>query len=208
MIRRVMRTTGATLLAGLLLAGCATTSPVQPIGAPSAQERPTAGAGGDLVEQRRAAGMADCPASDEEVPAHPEGLPDLTLDCLGGDTEVRLAGLRGQPMLVNVWAQWCGPCRTEAPFLREAAEERDDVLVLGIDFDDPDPSAAIDFADQAGWGWPQVADPDKKIAPELRVIGPPQSFLVDAEGRIVFTHVGPFTSTEQLTELLAEHLPR
>lgn len=204
-----LRTVAAVLLAGIVVTGCASTTPVQPVGEPSTEQRPTDTTGqGDLVAQRRAAGIADCPVTDPEVAAHPEGLPDLTLDCLGGDTRVRLAGLRGQPILVNVWAQWCGPCRTEAPFLREAAEQRPDVLMLGIDFDDPDPAAAIDFAGQAGWGWPQIADPDKQIAPGLRVIGPPQSFLVDPSGRIEYVHVGPFTSTDQLLELLDEHLPQ
>ena len=41
--------------------------------------------------------------------------------CLGGGREVRLAGLRGKPMMINVWAQWCGPCREEAPYLAEVA---------------------------------------------------------------------------------------
>ncbi|MGJ3508087.1 TlpA family protein disulfide reductase [Enemella sp. A6] len=207
--RNVAVRLAAVVVALVVLAGCASTTPVQPVGEPSADRRPTATTGdGDLVERRRAAGIDDCPASDPEVAAHPEGLPDLTLDCLGGDSQVRLAGLRGEPMLINVWAQWCGPCRTEAPFLAEAAQARPDVQVLGIDFDDPEPAAAVDFAGQAGWGWPQVVDPDKRIAPEMRVIGPPQSFLVDAEGRIVHVHVGPFTSTEQVLETLDRHLPQ
>ena len=71
---------------------------------------------------KKAAGIADCPRSDSDVAAVPSGLPDVVLPCLGGGREVRLAGLRGKPMMINVWAQWCGPCREEAPYLAEVRQ--------------------------------------------------------------------------------------
>lgn len=202
------RAGAVTVIACLALAGCTSNAPVQPVGPAPTQDRPTQTSTEDLSEQRRAAGIADCPTSDPSVAARPNGLPDVTLECLGGGDHVRLAGLRGEPMLINVWAQWCGPCRIEAPFLAEAAQARPDVQFFGIDFDDPNPEAAIAFAGDADWPWPQVADPDKLIAPELQVIGPPQTFLMNSEGEIVHIHRGMVTSTEQLVELLDEHLPR
>ncbi|GAB3705348.1 TlpA family protein disulfide reductase [Mariniluteicoccus flavus] len=160
-----------------------------------------------LLERRRAAGIADCPVSDPAVPARPDGLPDITLDCLGADSRVRLAGLRGKPIVANVWAQWCGPCRHEAPMLKEVQDRLGDrVLVLGVDHADPRPDLAIEFAEAAGWRYPQVVDAGKALAGPLRIVGPPMTVLVDADGRIVHRHVGPFTSTEQALGLIADHL--
>ncbi len=160
-----------------------------------------------VLEQRRAAGIADCPVSDPDVVARPDGLPDLTLDCLGADSRVRLAGLRGTPLVINVWAQWCGPCRAEAPFLTEAAGRAgEQVQFLGIDYDDPHPELAVEFARQAGWRYPQLVDPEKATAPDLRIVGPPQTVFVDADGRVVHRHPGPVTSTEQLLDLIQTHL--
>jgi 8-oxo-dGTP pyrophosphatase MutT (NUDIX family)/thiol-disulfide isomerase/thioredoxin len=189
-----MRVGWATMVAGLalLLAGCVAGTPVQPRTEPVTDPGRSAPAGGagstaHVLEQRRAAGIADCPVSDPEIPARADGLPDLTLDCLGADSRVRLAGLRGAPLVINVWAQWCGPCRQEAPFLREAAARAGDrVQFLGIDYVDPRPDLAVEFADQAGWRYPQLVDPDRVIAADLQIIGPPQTILVTADGRVAY----------------------
>ncbi len=62
-------------------------------------------------------------------------------------------------MVVNVWAQWCPPCRAEAPHLADVAEQAGDkVRIIGIDFDDPQPGYAIEFAQLAGWHYPQLVD--------------------------------------------------
>ncbi|MEN0070309.1 MAG: TlpA disulfide reductase family protein, partial [Propionicimonas sp.] len=86
----------------------------------------------DLVGARRAAGIQDCP---QPAAAPVEGgLPALELECLGGDTTVALSGLRG-PMVINLWAQWCLPCRKEAPVLQSFHAARgDEVALLGIDY--------------------------------------------------------------------------
>lgn len=191
----------------VLLPACAPDQPVTATGATPAAGTPLPASGLDpaVVDARRAAGIADCPTADPQAAPVPGGLPEVALDCLGGDTRVRLSELRG-PMIVNVWAQWCGPCRTEAPFLAEFATQHPEVQVVGIDYADPLPGAAVEFAAASGWTWPQVADPQRLVAADLQVIGPPQTVFVDASGRITHTHRGPFTSTDQIAGLAREHL--
>lgn len=194
--------------ASLLVAGCGGAQVQSRTGAgPAAPEIRGADSTGHVLEQRRAAGIEDCPVSDPAVPARADGLPDLTLECLGADSRVRLAGLRGTPLVINVWAQWCGPCRDEAPYLTEVAGRAGDrVQFLGIDYVDPRPELAVEFAQQSGWRYPQLVDPDKAIAPDLRIVGPPQTILVTADGRVAHRHPGPVTSTDQLLDLIDTHL--
>ncbi|MET0695535.1 MAG: TlpA disulfide reductase family protein [Propionibacteriaceae bacterium] len=208
----------ASLAALLLLAvGCAeetgvtratTTPPAAEGAAPADQGNGNAEVSPELVAQKKAAGIPDCPTSDPEVPAVDGGLPDVVLSCLGGGRDVRLAGLRGQPMIISVWAQWCGPCRAEAPFLAEVARDQPDgLLMLGVDYvDGVQPDKAIEFARQAGWQYPQLADPDKAIAAPLQIVGPPYTLFVASDGVIAARHSGPFTSADQIRDLATQHL--
>lgn len=196
----------AAALLLLVTTGC---SALSPTATPSRSASASAGAsaGSDLAAAKRAAGIADCPTSDPEAEAVPDGLPAVTLACLGGGPEVDLAGLRGKPMVINVWAQWCGPCRQEAPHLRAvAARGGDKINFLGIDYDDPDPAAAIEYAGMAKWRYPQLQDRQKSIKPGLKILGPPQTLFVDADGRITFRHNGPITSDKELIAAIEEHL--
>ena len=162
----------------------------------------------DLAAQKRRAGIADCPESDPAVTPVSGGLPDVVLTCLGGGRDVRLAGLRGRPMMINVWAQWCGPCREEAPYLAEvAAETGSDLMILGVDYvDGVQPDKAIEFAQIAGWTYPQLADTDKLLAAPLQILGPPYTFFVRADGTIAGRHSGAFRSADQIRALVRQHL--
>lgn len=202
----------ATLSGLVLLAGCSDSPVVTRSAEPpsSASSAPPVGRAPDssgLTAAKRAAGIADCPTSDPDVPAVADGLPDEVLPCLGGGRPVRLAGLRDRPMIINVWAQWCGPCRQEAPYLAEVADAApDDLLVLGIDHQDPNPEAALDFARTAGWTYPQIQDRDQVLRSELRVTALPVTFFVAADGSIAHRNFVPFTSAGQIRSLAARHL--
>lgn len=208
----MMRRLAALLAVVLLLAGCAGSPSAQ---TPSDSSAPTTAAPSaasrqqsrqELQAARKRAGIQNCPVSHDH-PAAADGLPDITLGCLGSDRQVRLSGLRGRPMVINIWAQWCRPCRIEAPHLTAVAKQAGNrVDFIGIDYADPDPAAAIEFARISGWRYPQLQDPNQQVKGPLKIIGVPQTFLVDAEGRIVYRQVRPLTSTAQLRALIHDHL--
>ena len=198
-----LRTGVLALAAVLVLAACG--------GTPTEPEAPMPTAPvitpGELEQAKEAAGIEDCPESDPAVAAVPTGLPDVVLSCLGGGREVRLAGLRGQPMMINLWAQWCQPCQEEAPFIAEVANANDsDLMILGIDYEDPRPDRAIEFARVLAWRFPQMVDQDKVLAGPLQITGPPQTFFVRADGTIAGRHVGPFRSAEEIRAQAKQYL--
>jgi cytochrome c biogenesis protein CcmG, thiol:disulfide interchange protein DsbE len=191
----------------IVLEGCAgSAGPTLPVES-STEAVPTSEVSTDLAAMKEAAGIADCPGSDKKVASIPSGLPDVVLPCLGGGREVRLAGLRGEPMMINIWAQWCGPCREEAPYLAEVAKaNKSDLMIVGIDHNDPRPELAIEFAQLSGWRYPQLSDPDVVLRAGLQITGPPQTFFVRSDGTIAYRHAGPFRSAEQIRALVRKHL--
>ncbi|GAA1391908.1 TlpA disulfide reductase family protein [Luteococcus peritonei] len=162
----------------------------------------------EILPARTAAGIPACPRTASGAKAVAGGLPALELDCLGGDSTVNLAGLqRGTPWVVNLWAQWCQPCNDEAPLVAQAAKDyRGKINFLGIDYDDPFPHKAIAFADKYQLGFAQVVDPEQTTRVPARVRAVPQTYFVDAGGRIVHIEVKPLKSSEQFDALVAEHL--
>lgn len=163
----------------------------------------------ELRAQKKAAGIEDCPTSKHRPPAE-QALPDITLPCLGGGPSVDLSTLNG-PLVINLWAQWCEPCREELPYYQRLAEDGAGKLrVLGIDYLDPQPAGAIALAKATGVTFPSLADPDGRLRQEWRVRGLPGVVFVDAEGRVTNPDARPtFTVIEryeQLTDLVREHL--
>jgi cytochrome c biogenesis protein CcmG/thiol:disulfide interchange protein DsbE len=159
-----------------------------------------------------AADLPDCPDSDpslapiEPVGALGGGLPDLTLACLGEGPDVTLSGLRGTPMVINVWASWCPPCIIEMPLLADAARTyADDLLMLGIDMQDRS-AAALDIAATLDLGFASVVDQPGRVRAALTVPGPPVTFFVTADGVIAGRHDGRIPDDETLDELINDYL--
>ena len=160
----------------------------------------------ELREAKAVAGIEPCRPGPATSPPPSDPLPDVTLPCLGGGPAVELSDLRG-PVVVNLFAQWCEPCRDELPYYQRLHEEGgDDVSVLGIDYLDTQPEGAIELARATGVTFPLLADPDGELRSELRVRGLPGVVLVDADGQVAHVEYTVMRSYRQLTELVAEQL--
>ena len=100
------------------------------------------------------------------------------------DFTAMIAGARGHPIVVNVWASWCPPCRAEAPLLARAARTyAGRVAFLGVVSRD-DPAAASRFVTRYGLDYPNVVDSGDVIAPFLGVRGLPTTFIFGSDGRL------------------------
>ena len=109
-----------------------------------------------------------------------------------------LAKLQGFPVVVNLWASWCGPCRFEFPFFQQVAAERgSEVAFLGVDTYDND-EAAETFLEELPLPYPSITDPDKEVWDELGIRGLPATAFYDAAGELVYLHQGPYESAEDL----------
>ena len=130
-----------------------------------------------------------------------EGVPAVRLPCLIDGPDVALNDLGGRPVLVNLWASWCVPCREEMPLLQQAHERYgDQVGFLGVDTEDTR-SAAVSFLADFGITYAHVVDTDKRLLTELGSPGLPVTLAVDAGGRIVDRQIGQM-SAARLEELV------
>jgi len=135
-----------------------------------------------------------------------DGMPKVTLPCLGGGPDVDLNTLRG-PLVINLWAQWCGPCRTELPFYQRLHDEAADELdVLGVDYQDTQPKAALELAAEIGVTYPLLADPGAALRVPFRVRGLPAVVFVDRDGTVTHIEYVAIRSYDQLRNLVEEHL--
>ncbi|MFW6094105.1 MAG: TlpA family protein disulfide reductase [Pseudomonadota bacterium] len=100
---------------------------------------------------------------------------------------------RGQWVLVNYWAEWCGPCREEIPELNRLNDERAGVRVLGVNFDGVDGAALEALADEMGIEFPVLLEDPRERWDEALPKVLPTTFLVDPDGRLHDVLVGPQT---------------
>ncbi len=158
-----------------------------------------------LRAQKSDAGVEQCRQGRGTPPAE-DALPDAVLPCLGGGPDVHLSKLRG-PLVINLFAQWCGPCRTELPFYEELHRKgKGTVDVLGIDYLDTQPAAALELVEETGVTYPLVADPDGNLRSAFKIRGLPGLVLVDRSGRVVDVEFRVVDSYAELRTLVQQRL--
>jgi peroxiredoxin len=128
------------------------------------------------------------------IPAPRQGFqaPDFSLQNELGDT-ITLSALRGRPVLVNLWASWCLPCRAEMPALEKVYQEyRDEGFeILAVNAANQDSeAAALAFAKSYGLNFPILFDAEGLVAGQYRVQAFPTSFFIRPDGTIQEVVVG------------------
>lgn len=113
---------------------------------------------------------------------------------------VSLTDLRGQVVLLNVWATWCGPCRFETPFLQSVYAEHQErgFEILGVSVDDAGFEDTVqEFADENSVTYTILHDSPMQAMDTFHVIGLPATYLIDREGVIRFIRLGPVSEQDQ-----------
>jgi cytochrome c biogenesis protein CcmG, thiol:disulfide interchange protein DsbE len=148
------------------------------------------GAGNHLVSEVKSGGRP--PAPQFELPvfwAHAETWPQSLRSAIS-DGRVSIDELRGHPVVVNFWASWCVPCKAEAPrFVAAAKTYRGRVAFLGLDVQDFEGDARR-FLTRYGTNYVSVRDGDESTSSAYGVTGIPETYYLDAKGRIVAHSVG------------------
>jgi len=124
-------------------------------------------------------------ASEKKVKA-----PDFTLKSQSGEN-VRLSDFRGQVVLLNFWASWCGPCRQEMPILN-AINKKYEALgftVLGINVDLKS-EKAVNYLKDTPVNFPVLYDPTSKVSELYSVSAMPSTAIIDRDGNVRFIHAG------------------
>ena len=144
-------------------------------------------------------GSERCTRLRQQAPATPaqsqqasEAWLAIRLPCLTSADARSLSRLRG-PVLVNLWASWCGPCRSEMPVLAAAAHRyRGRVELVGVNTKD-NPAAAAAFLTDLKVTYPQLVDTRGQLLAGLRIPGLPITLLLGPDGQLLGRHVGPLT---------------
>ena len=136
-----------------------------------------------ILTSPKAMNASDAPL----VPRSRFALPEFDY----GQFQQLLTQLKGTPVVVNIWASWCGPCREEAPLLRDAAGRFGSrVQFIGVDIGDQRDAAQQTIRD-FGWPYPSVFDPNEDVRHGLGLLGQPDTLFFDRDGNpVTFTYRG------------------
>ena len=135
-----------------------------------------------------------------------EQIVDFTLPDINGKSH-SLSDYRGQWVIVNFWATWCGPCIEEIPELIEVSKLTDPVtpVVIGIDFEEIDTESLLEFINALKMDYLVLRIGERPLVPFEPLKGMPTTFIVSPEGKIVFRKIAAVTKeilVEQLNALI------
>ena len=147
--------------------------------------------------------------SQAAMPAIGNMAPNFTLKSSAG-RNVKLSEHRGEVIMINFWATWCGPCRQEMPLLNRIHEQyrKAGFTLLGVNIDDR-PEVAQSMAKKLGVTFPVLFDAGKRVSRLYDVNAMPSTVLIDRDGKVRYIHLGYRSGYEtryesQVRELLKQ----
>lgn len=147
----------------------------------------------DTSANGNGANAAEGDGSGASDSANAAAAPEFTMADTEGQT-LTLADFRGKPVLLNFWASWCGPCKSEMPAIQAAWEQSgqdvDFVIVNMTDMGGESEEAAKAFLAEGGYTFPAYFDAGNSAATAFGVTSIPQTYLIDAEGNIIGACMG------------------
>ena len=131
--------------------------------------------------------------------------PAFALGAMGGST-VDLAQYKGQVVMINFWATWCGPCRQEMPILEQLHKKYKPMgfTMIGVNVE-PDSKGAVDWLKATPVTFPILFDTESKVSKLYSVSGMPSTVIVDRKGNLRWLHRGykPGDENEYLDQIRA-----
>lgn len=186
-----MKTPLCLITAALMLAACQPAPEAAPAGTAAAPAQ-AAAAPAEAAAAPAEAASAPADAAADQPPTHPRLVVE-TLDHGPFD----LSAQRGQWVVVNFWATWCKPCLKEIPDFSAFDAARDDVVVIGLAYEEIEPADMREFLLKHPAGYPiallDVYSPPEDFATPR---GLPMTYLIDPEGRVAERFLGPVTSQD------------
>ena len=129
----------------------------------------------------------------------------IELGCLDGSSGASVNALRG-PMIINVWASWCGPCREEIPIFRSFYEKVGGKLqLIGVDVEEASINDGRDFVLKNGITWPNLFDSDGRSRAYFGM-GVPVTWFIAPNGRVEYRKIGAFKNESELIALTSKYL--
>ena len=130
-------------------------------------------------------------------------VPPFELTTFDGEV-LKTEDYAGQVIVVNFWASWCGPCELEAAEIEEAWRmygPTGEVMFLGVDYVDTEPEAR-GYLEKFDISYPNGPDLRTSISQMFRILGVPETYIIDREGRLAYIKKGPFISLLELTQAI------
>ncbi|MUK88386.1 redoxin domain-containing protein [Ornithinibacillus sp. L9] len=126
--------------------------------------------------------------------------PDFELTTLEGET-VKLSDFRGEPVMINFWASWCGPCRSEMPDMQKFYQEKD-ITILAVNLTDTElrKKDVTTFVEEYDLSFPILMDEKSEVSDLYRIQPIPTSFLIDADGRVHNVAFGALSYEQMIQE--------
>lgn len=133
----------------------------------------------DLTQARAKAELPACPVSEQG----PADLRGITAECLADGKAVDVATALQGPVLINMWATWCQPCKTELPVLAQYAKEPDAIRVVTLGVESR-PGDALELLTALDVRLPSLVDEDGRTRRQLHAAALPASYLVKSDGTV------------------------